>query len=258
MSDLKIDTVPEKSCNNPHMRRRIGLIATALVIATIPSAFAMGSGNPYVDAQTGLQYGVYEPTNTLGLPFTSINLTSCKMGDDDAIVANYAKGAKKIIVTERMTTTACSTKQLGLGKLTSVVHVKVTPAKIFKPVAIDIYGVGFTAAQLAPVTQSLLPADRMTLGIASGGSVLPPIIIKPQNNFAATVRLSNVVVFVVTDPSTWSAKVANPSIATFVPGGNRGTYVTNPGMQPLSVGATKVQLFDAGKYISTVTITVTK
>ena len=258
MSDLKIDTVPEKPCNNPHMRRRIGLIAAALVIATIPTAFAMGSGNPYVDAQTGLQYGVYEPTNTLGLPFTSINLASCRVGDDDAIVANYAKGAKKIIVTERMTSTACSTKQLGIGKFTSVVHVKVTPAKIFKSVAIDIYGVGFTAAQLAPVTQSLLPADRMTLGIASGGSVLPPIMIKPQNNFAATVRLSNVVVFVVTDPSTWSAKVANPSIAAFVPGGNHGTYVTNPGMQPLRVGATKVQLFDAGKYISTVTITVTK
>jgi len=258
VSDLKIDTVPEKSCNNPHMRRRIGLIAAALVIATIPTAFAMESGNPYVDAQTGLQYGVYEPTNTLGLPFTSINLASCKAGNDDAIVANYAKGAKRIIVTERMTTTVCTAKQLGLGKITSVVHVKITPTKNFKPVAIDIYGVGFTAAQLAPVTQSLLPADRMTLGIASGGSVLPPIMIKPQNNFAATVRLSNVVVFVVTDPSTWSAKVANPSIAAFVPGGNHGTYVTNPGMQPLRVGATKVQLFDAGKYISTVTITVTK
>jgi len=40
------------------------------------------------------------------------------------------------------------------------VHVKINPTKIFKPVAIDIYGVGFTAAQLAPVTKSLSPADR--------------------------------------------------------------------------------------------------
>jgi len=236
----------------------MGLFAAGLVIATTPAAFAMGSGNPYVDAQTGLQYGVYEPTNTLGLPFTSINLKSCKAGDDDAIVATYAQAAKQIIVTERMTTTVCTAKQLGLGKFSSVVHVKITPAKIFKPVAIDIYGVGYTAAELAPVTQSLLPADRMSMGIATGGKVLPPIMIKPQNNFTATVRLSNVVVFVVTDPSTWSAKVANPSIAAFVPGGNHGTYVTNPGMQPLRVGSTKVQLFDAGKYISTVTIAVTR
>jgi len=240
------------------MRRRIGLFTAGLVIATTPAAFAMGSGNPYVDAQTGLQYGVYEPTNTLGLPFASINLKSCKAGDDDAIVATYAHAAKQIIVTERMTTTVCTAKQLSLGKFSSVVHVKITPAKIFKPVAIDIYGVGYTAAELAPVTQSLLPADRMSMGIATGGKVLPPIMIKPQNNFAATVRLSNVVVFVVTNPSTWSAKIANPSIAAFVPGGNHGTYVTNPGMQPLHVGSTKVQLFDAGTYISTVTITVTK
>ena len=258
MSDLKIDTVPEKSCNNPHMRRRIGLIAAALVIATIPTAFAMGSGNPYVDAQTGLQYGVYEPTNTLGLPFKSISLASCKAGDDDAIVANYAKGAKRIIVTERMSTTPCSAKQLALPRTDAVVHVSITPAKIFKKVLIDIYGVGYSAAALAPVTHSLLPADRTTLGIASGGSVLPPIMIKPQNNFAATVRLSNVVVFVVADPANWSAKVVNPGVAVFVPGGNHGTFVTNPGMQPMSVGVTKVQLFDGGKYISTVTITVTK
>ena len=258
MSDLKLDTVPEKSCNNPHMRRRIGLIATTFVIATIPTAFAMGSGNPYVDAQTGLQYGVYEPINTLGLPFASIALVSCRSGDDDAIVARYGSGAKQIIVTERMTTTMCSAKQLALPRTDAAVHVKIKPAKIFKAVAIDIYGAGFTATQLTPVSNSLLPADRMTMGIAMGGKVLPPIMIKPQNNFTATVRLSNVVVFVVTDPATWSAKVANPAIAAFVPGGNHGTYVSNPGMQPLSVGSTTVRLFDAGKYVSTVKITVTK
>ena len=42
------------------------LVAGLLAMSTLP-AHAMGSGNPYQDAQVGLNYVVYQPSFTAGL-----------------------------------------------------------------------------------------------------------------------------------------------------------------------------------------------
>ncbi|CAB4902731.1 MAG: hypothetical protein F2923_02905 [Actinobacteria bacterium] len=46
-------------------------IAGACTVVVSTSAFAMGSGNIYVDTQVGVTYTVYQPTVTTGLKLTS-------------------------------------------------------------------------------------------------------------------------------------------------------------------------------------------
>ena len=43
----------------------------------------MGSGDPYLDAQTGLTYSLYKPVNTLGLPQTAFKVLVCGGGGEE-------------------------------------------------------------------------------------------------------------------------------------------------------------------------------
>ena len=64
-------------------RRTITLLVLSLLsLATIP-ANAMGSGDPYLDAQTGLTYSLYKPVNTLGLPQTAFKVLVCGGGGEE-------------------------------------------------------------------------------------------------------------------------------------------------------------------------------
>ena len=89
------------------------------------------------------------------------------------------------------------------------------------------------------------------------GQVLPPIMIDPALIPAISVPLTNVLVFTVTTPEDWSAVVADPTIATFIPGGNQGTYTTNPALKPLKVGMTIVHMTQAGGMTYDIAVTIT-
>ncbi|MEI6867735.1 MAG: hypothetical protein WCK62_04470 [Actinomycetes bacterium] len=240
-------------------RALIAVVATSIIAIATP-ALAMGSGNPFVDAQTGLTYGVYEPTNTLGLAFSKISLLPCATGADSAIFATYTTGSKRVVVIEKAATAKCTNKALKAPKDAKVFASKLIPTKIFKATTITLWGSGgISVAQLKKFATGYLPADRNSVTQGAGGtSVLPPIMINPLTTSTVSVRLTNVVVLLVPDPANWSAVVADPTVATFTPGGNKGTWVANPGLQPLTVGSTTVVLSQSGKVVATILVTVTK
>ena len=64
-----------------------GATLTALAV---PVA-AMGSPNPYENAQVGLNYPVYQPKTVLGLSMSSFKLLSCAAGQDESLYATYGK-----------------------------------------------------------------------------------------------------------------------------------------------------------------------
>jgi hypothetical protein len=64
-----------------------GAILTALAV---PVA-AMGSPNPYENAQVGLNYPVYQPKTVVGLSMSSFKLLSCAAGQDESVYATYGK-----------------------------------------------------------------------------------------------------------------------------------------------------------------------
>ncbi len=64
-----------------------GATVTALAV---PVA-AMGSPNPYENAQVGLTYPVYQPKTLLGLSMSSFKLLACGGGQDESVYATYGK-----------------------------------------------------------------------------------------------------------------------------------------------------------------------
>ena len=91
-----------------HMRKSLSpLIGAAPVIAvliamSVPSAWAMGSGNPYVDHQVGVSYTVYQPTFTAGLKLHSVGSAivdaSCKT--EQPLLVRYAGGKREFTIAE--------------------------------------------------------------------------------------------------------------------------------------------------------------
>lgn len=73
---------------------------TALALAA--PAHAMGSGNSYLDMQTGVTYTVYQPTYTNGLPLkgfrNAIHDANCSA--EESLLALYGKGKRAFTVTE--------------------------------------------------------------------------------------------------------------------------------------------------------------
>ncbi|HTT89595.1 MAG TPA: hypothetical protein VMF65_08560 [Acidimicrobiales bacterium] len=73
---------------------RVAVAATgagAVLAALAVPASAMGSPNPYDNAQVGLNYAVYQPKTILGLPMSSFKLLSCGTGKDESVYATYGK-----------------------------------------------------------------------------------------------------------------------------------------------------------------------
>ncbi|MFM7145124.1 MAG: hypothetical protein ACKOW5_02180, partial [Actinomycetales bacterium] len=79
-----------------------GIAALAAVGLGAP-ALAMGSGNPFLDMQTGVTYTVYQPTFTAGLKLQHVgpNLMSSQAGAEQNMLATYGKGnGRNIDITE--------------------------------------------------------------------------------------------------------------------------------------------------------------
>ena len=87
----------------------------------------------------------------------------------------------------------------------------------------------------------------------------PPEMINPYDATKVSVHLGNSVVLAVGDPENWSAHILEPGILEFIPGGNQGTYTTNPALKALAVGTSVVHLVNASDIskVYEVEITVT-
>ena len=96
------------------------MLAFFILLTFLPSSsFAMGSGDPYLDAQTGLTYALYKPVNTLNFPQTKFQLLPCGGGGEEWVYTRFGKSKKKIEIMQTMKGTHCSDPGLSI-KLHSV------------------------------------------------------------------------------------------------------------------------------------------
>ena len=100
------------------------------------SASAMGSGDPYVDAQTSLTYSLYKPVNTVGLHQVKFQLLTCGGGGEQWVYVAFAKGKKKIEIMQTMKGSHCSDPGLSvkmpsvkINGITSALHIYCDPTK---------------------------------------------------------------------------------------------------------------------------------
>ena len=268
-------------------------IVSALLIST-SSAHAMGSGDKFQDAQTGLSYIVYKPSDTAGLKLTSVKLIDCGMGREQWVAVKYGSGKKFLEIFQNMSGKPCSdpglSKKLANVKVnsaTSQVHVYCDPSKPevyrkctssdiakvggylmftatnklnMKATQIQVQGVGgITYQQLLKVAKSLKPMITQ-IGISSSGGTsqaLPPVMIDPATTSEVSVRITSTIVLTVADPGNWTTIIADSKIAKFVAGGDQGSYTTNPGITPLAVGQTNATITSPNGQKFTLVVTVT-
>ena len=268
-------------------------LVIALAIST-SSAYAMGSGDKFQDAQTGLSYIVYKPSDTAGLKLTSVKLIDCGMGREQWVAVKYGSGKKFIEIFQNMSGKPCSdpglSKKLANVKVNSVmsqVHVycdpskpstfkKCTTAEItkvggylmftatnklgMKATQIQVQGFGgITYKELLAVAKNLKPMITQ-MGISSSGGTsqaLPPVMIDPATTSEVSVRVTRTIVLTVAESGNWSAIIADSKIAKFVAGGDQGSYMTNPSITPLAVGSTSAMISgpDGKNYLLTITVT---
>jgi hypothetical protein len=114
------------------MKARIaGLAAVAALgmgLVAAP-AHAMGTGNPYLDLQTGVTYTVYKPTYTAGLPTRHVGgNTAGAPGVEENLVASFGtKKGPNITITEGNPMSS----DIGTGRLVKSLTVQGHPAKVF-------------------------------------------------------------------------------------------------------------------------------
>ena len=257
---------------NYEMKRVCALALTALLLAPL-SAAAMGSGDKYSDAQTGLTYTVYKPSYTVGLTASKFQLLPCGVGAEQWIYVKYGGTKRYFEIMETKAGVKCSDP--GLSKYLKTVTINGVKAKLYvycdsrslsnykKCSLEDIARVGGyfmftnkagknlkrTEIQVQVIggityTQLLAIAKSLKTVSASGKTlqVLPPIMIDPATTSQVSVSVGDNIVFNVTDPEQWSAVVANPTIAEFIAGGDQGTYTTNPAIKTLSAGNTLLRV----------------
>lgn len=110
------------------MKKPIAIILCALFL--LPgAAVAMGSGDKFSDAQTGLTYTVYKPTNTLGLPISTFQLLSCGENAEQWIYAKFGGTKRYVEIMQTMAGVKCSDP--GLAKQLKNVKIGGISAKLF-------------------------------------------------------------------------------------------------------------------------------
>ena len=255
------------------MKKFVALILTAALMLPI-SAMAMGSGDKFSDAQTGLTYSVYKPSNTLGMAALKFELQPCQPGKEEWLYLKYGGTKRYLEIMQTMSGVKCSDPGLSKYVRTVVingskaaVHVYCDPSKpasykkcnisdiarvggylIFKTKAVKPYkgtelqvqGIGgITYAQLVTVAKALKTVKASGMELPK---VVAPIMIDPMTTTQISARVGSSIVLNVADPANWSAMIMEPALATFIPGGDQGTYSTNPGITALAAGTTIVHV----------------
>jgi hypothetical protein len=140
------------------LRRNFWIVGLALQLIT-NQAFAMGSGNPYQDAQTGLDYIVYQPTNTLKLPLANFGMDSCNNGHDEVINALYGGGKKFFTIRESSTKWICPINYMLIRG--AVRTVKNYPgAGMLTGTSVSIVSFGLKSSEIATIFKYLVPKYR--------------------------------------------------------------------------------------------------
>ncbi len=182
-------------------RRKVTFLLLAFLLSSsvIPSALAMGSGNAYLDAQTGLTFSLYKPVNTVGLAQSKFQLLVCGGGGEQWVYTRFGKDKKLVEIMQTMSGAHCSDPGLSVNlagiKVNGIkaeVHVYCDPinasaakkcsttdvAKVggylmftlpgyygMKSTNMQVQGVGgVTYAQLVAVARSMTPASTKASG----------------------------------------------------------------------------------------------
>lgn len=109
--------------------KKIAAIFLSLFLMAPITTSAMGSGDKYSDAQTGLTYTVYKPSNTLGLPGSKFELLPCATESEQWIYAKYGGTKRYLEIMQTMEGVKCSDP--GLSKRLKNVSVNGISAKVF-------------------------------------------------------------------------------------------------------------------------------
>lgn len=113
------------------MKLRITAIAavSAAALALAAPALAMGSGNPYLDLQTGVTYTVYQPTFTAGLQPQHVGPNMfTTAGVDQNLFAQYGpRHGRDFDIIEGNPLS----QDIGVGRLVKTVQVQGRQAKIY-------------------------------------------------------------------------------------------------------------------------------
>jgi hypothetical protein len=173
--------------------KKILVLVLVLIMSTTQGAFAMGSGNKYQDAQTGVSYRIYQPASTGDLILRSFSMQSCGAKNEQWLAAIYGED-RSVQFLETDAKVKCSNPGLGVKVATALVNGnkativafcdpanskqwknckssdihnyggyamwKVPPTKSLHGTEIEVLVSGFTYADLLKMARGMKPVTR--------------------------------------------------------------------------------------------------
>ena len=105
------------------------------------------------------------------------------------------------------------------------------------------------------ISSAPLTPNAPEAGQGDGAQVLPPIMVDEVST-TASLPMTNTLVFNLTNPGAWSFAAEPGDLLEFTPGGDQGTYTSNPSARPLKPGVAQVTASDGTqKIVFTITVT---
>ena len=101
--------------------KKILVLALVLIASTSQGAFAMGSGNKYQDAQTGVSYRIFQPASTGDLILRSFTMQSCGPKNEQWLAAIYGED-RSVQFLETDAKVKCSNPGLGVKVATALIN----------------------------------------------------------------------------------------------------------------------------------------
>ena len=95
------------------MRKKITFfLALIFLISGSQSVSAMGSGDKYIDFQTGVTFQVLKPTNTLNLPKLNFEIRPCRLypNKEEYLLAGFGSADRGIALVETAAAFNCTGK----------------------------------------------------------------------------------------------------------------------------------------------------
>jgi hypothetical protein len=179
--------------------RLVSILILGLLSYSFSSAFAMGSGNPYLDAQTGLTYSLYKPVNTLGFAQTKFQLLVCGGGGEQWVYTRFNNAKKTIEVMQTMAGAHCSNPGLAMkmpdvkiNGITARVFVYCDPTKsaLAKRCTInDVAKVGGYLSFVLPGYYKMKPVNMQVQ--ATGGVTYSQLVAVARSMTPASTKASN-------------------------------------------------------------------
>ena len=120
-------------------------------------------------------------------------------------------------------------------------------------VEIKGYGFHYSAAKIAiklKKPEDIAQVTQVQTEVANTpktGTVLPPLMFDQSKTKSIKATMKQTIVFTAADPGSWKAKISNSKVVKFVPGGNKGSWIANPGLVPLQPGSATVTIYNSKK-----------